>query len=80
MPKLSDPITIRGMTTKNRLGYPPMLTFSADGKGCPTPRTFNVHRLKAQGGVGFITFENSGLEKRAGMGSPSIGRDENIPA
>ncbi|KKN13783.1 hypothetical protein LCGC14_1002770, partial [marine sediment metagenome] len=25
-------------------------------------------------------FENSGLEKRAGMGSPSIGRDENIPA
>ncbi len=78
--KLSDTITIRGMTAKNRLGYPPMLTFSSDGKGCPSPRTFKVHRLKAQGGVGLITFENSGLEKRAGMGSPSIGRDENIPA
>ncbi|MHA2400095.1 MAG: oxidoreductase [Promethearchaeota archaeon] len=79
MPKLSDPITIRGMTAKNRLGYPPMLSFSADGKGCPSPRTYNIHRLKAQGGVGLITFEATGLERQTGFGSPSIGRDENIP-
>ena len=80
MPKLSDPITIRGMTAKNRLGFPPMLSFSADGKGCPSPRTYNIHRLKAQGGVGLITFEATGLERQTGFGSPSIGRDENIPA
>jgi 2,4-dienoyl-CoA reductase-like NADH-dependent reductase (Old Yellow Enzyme family) len=80
MPKLSDPITIRGMTAKNRLGYPPMLSFSSVGKGCPSPRTFNIHRLKAQGGVGLITFEATGLEPQAGPGSPNMGRDENIPA
>ncbi|MFW9875294.1 MAG: FAD-dependent oxidoreductase [Candidatus Thorarchaeota archaeon] len=80
MSKLSDPITIRGMTAKNRIGYPPMLTFSSDGKGGPSPRTFNIHRLKAQGGVGLITYENTGLEPVAGMGSANIGRDELIPA
>ncbi|MFW9881083.1 MAG: NAD(P)-binding protein [Candidatus Thorarchaeota archaeon] len=80
MPKLSDPITIRGMTAKNRIGFPPMLTFSSDGKGGPSPRTFNVHRLKAKGGVGLITYENTGLEPVAGMGSANIGRDELIPA
>ncbi|MBY8992163.1 MAG: FAD-dependent oxidoreductase [Candidatus Lokiarchaeota archaeon] len=79
MPKLSDPITIRGMTVKNRLGYPPMLTFSSDGRGAPSPRTFNVHRLKAQGGVGLITYENSGVDPMTGMGSASIGRDRVIP-
>ena len=62
MVKISDPITIRGMTAKNRLGYPPMLTFSSDGKGGPSKRTFNVHRLKAKGGVGLITYENTGTE------------------
>jgi 2,4-dienoyl-CoA reductase-like NADH-dependent reductase (Old Yellow Enzyme family) len=80
VPKLSDPITIRGMTAKNRIGYPPMLTFSSDGKGGPSPRTFNVHRVKAQGGVGLITYENSGVDPMAGMGSASIGRDRIIPA
>ncbi|MFX0081794.1 MAG: FAD-dependent oxidoreductase [Candidatus Hodarchaeota archaeon] len=80
MVKLSDPITIRGMTAKNRIGFPPMLTFSSDGKGGPSPRTFNVHRLKAQGGVGMITYENTGLEPVAGMGSANIGKDELIPA
>ena len=79
MPKLSDPITIRGMTAKNRIGYPPMLTFSSDGTGAPSPRTFNVHRLKAQGGVGLITYENTGVDPMTGMGSPSIGRDRVIP-
>ena len=80
MPKLSDPITIRGMTAKNRLGYPPMLSFSADGKGNPSPRTFNIHRLKAQGGAGLITFEATGLEPRAGPGGANMGSDEKIPA
>ncbi|MHA2180697.1 MAG: oxidoreductase, partial [Promethearchaeota archaeon] len=79
MPKLSDPITIRGMTAKNRIGYPPMLTFSSDGTGAPSSRTFNVHRLKAQGGVGLITYENTGVDPMTGMGSPSIGRDRVIP-
>lgn len=30
MVKLSDPITIRGIEFKNRIGYPPMLSFSSN--------------------------------------------------
>ncbi|MHA1992016.1 MAG: oxidoreductase [Candidatus Hodarchaeales archaeon] len=79
MPKLSDPITIRGMTAKNRLAYPPMLSFSSNARGAPSPRTTIMHKLKAQGGVGLITYENTGVDPMAGMGSASIGRDRVIP-
>ncbi len=83
MPKLSDPITIRGMEVKNRLGYPPMLTLSSDAKGCPTQRTYNAYEAKARGGVGLITSEAVSVEPTIFSEqntSANIGRDENIPA
>lgn len=81
MPKLSDPITIRGMEVKNRIGFPPMLTMSSDNNGRPTARTFKVHEQKVRGGVGMITYESTNLfPEGAGMGFANIGRDEDIPA
>jgi len=68
------------MEIKNRLGYPPMLTFSSDKSGHPSTRTFNLHEHKARGGVGMITYESTTLIPTGGVaGMSNIGRDEDIP-
>ncbi len=83
MPKLSDPITIRGMEFKNRLGFPPMLSMSSDVNGCPTEKTLNVYETKARGGAGLITYEAVSVEPDIFMErnvTANIGKDDNIPA
>ena len=83
MPKLSDPITIRGMEIKNRLAFPPMLTQSSDANGRPTEKTFNVYETKARGGAGLITTESFLVDPRAlefGGNSAILATDDNIPA
>ncbi|MFX1339355.1 MAG: FAD-dependent oxidoreductase [Promethearchaeota archaeon] len=83
MPKLSDPITIRGMEVKNRLAFPPMLSMSSDANGCPTEKTFKIHQTKARGGAGMITYEAVSVEPEilsARNVSANIGKDANIPA
>jgi len=81
MVKLSDPITIRDIQIKNRLGYPPMLTFSSNRKGLPTKATFGAYELKARGGAGLITYENTTPQPVAvtSGGLAHIGTDEDIP-
>jgi len=59
MVKLSDPITIRDIEFKNRLGYPPMLSFSSNRKGAPTKASIRIYEEKARGGAGLITHENT---------------------
>jgi 2,4-dienoyl-CoA reductase-like NADH-dependent reductase (Old Yellow Enzyme family) len=81
VPKLTDPITIRGMEVKNRLGFPPMLSFSSDEKGRPTEGTYMIYEQKARGGVGLITYEATSINTNSLYGSGAyIGSDENIPA
>jgi len=83
MPKLSDPINIRGMEVKNRIGFPPMLTQSSDTNGCPTEKTFNAYETKARGGVGLITYEAVSPDPRffgIGGNQANLSKDENIPA
>jgi 2,4-dienoyl-CoA reductase-like NADH-dependent reductase (Old Yellow Enzyme family) len=80
MPRITDPITIRGMTIKNRLGFAPCLTSSSDAQGKPTQRTYNAYETKARGGVGFITYEGTGVNPLGiGGNGSNIGRVENIP-
>ena len=80
MPRITDPITIRGMTVKNRLGFAPCLTSSSDTQGKPTQRTFNAYEAKARGGVGLITYEGTGVNPVAiGGNGSNIGIVENIP-
>jgi 2,4-dienoyl-CoA reductase-like NADH-dependent reductase (Old Yellow Enzyme family)/thioredoxin reductase len=81
MPKLSDPITIRGMEVKNRLAFPPMLTQSSDTKGRPLEKTVNAYVTKARGGVGLITYEAASPDPKfygIGSGQANISKDENI--
>ena len=59
MVKLNDPITIRDIVFKNRLGYPPMLSFSSNRNGAPTTASFRIYEDKARGGAGLITYENT---------------------
>ncbi len=81
MVKLSDPISIRDMEIKNRLGFPPMLTFTSNRKGLPTKATFRVHEQIARGGAGLITFENTSPEPPviSSFGLAHIGSDDDIP-
>ncbi|TFF97215.1 MAG: hypothetical protein EU540_09085, partial [Promethearchaeota archaeon] len=83
MPKLSDPITIRGIEFKNRLAFPPMLSMSSDNNGRPTDKTYNVYETKARGGAGFITYEAVSVGpiflKERNV-TANIGQDEDIPA
>jgi 2,4-dienoyl-CoA reductase-like NADH-dependent reductase (Old Yellow Enzyme family) len=83
MPKLSDPITIREMEIKNRLAFPPMLSMSSDPNGCPTEKTYNLHEVKARGGVGLINYEATSVNPvilSSQNVSANIGKDEDIPA
>ncbi|NVM44156.1 MAG: FAD-dependent oxidoreductase [Candidatus Lokiarchaeota archaeon] len=59
MVKLSDPITIRDVVFKNRLGFPPMLSFSSNRNGAPTSGSLRIYEDKARGGAGLITYENT---------------------
>ncbi|MFX0188869.1 MAG: FAD-dependent oxidoreductase [Candidatus Hodarchaeota archaeon] len=81
MPRLSDPIVIRGMEVKNRLAFPPMLTFSHDKYGRPTDRTYNAYEQKARGGAGMIVYENvTIIPDYIGGGGANIGSDDDVPA
>jgi len=80
MVKLTDPINIRGMQVKNRLGYPPMLSFSSDKEGRPTDDTYTIYEQKARGGVGLITYEAVSVDPNSKYGDGAyIGTDDNIP-
>ncbi|MFW9943074.1 MAG: FAD-dependent oxidoreductase, partial [Candidatus Thorarchaeota archaeon] len=82
MPKLSDPITIRNMEVKNRVGFPPMMSSSSDGQGRPTEGNILVYEQKAKGGTGILTYEATTIDPQAPIGGtqPNIGRKENITA
>ncbi|MFX1324483.1 MAG: FAD-dependent oxidoreductase [Promethearchaeota archaeon] len=82
MPKLSDPITIRNMEVKNRVGFPPMMSNCSDEQGRPTEGNVLVYEQKAKGGTGILTYEASTIDPKAPIGGtqPNIGRQENLPA
>jgi len=81
MPKLNDPITIRNVKVKNRLWYPPMLSFSSNADGTPGDDTYVIYEQKARGGAGLIMYEATSVDPNSFIPDNSyIGTDENIPA
>jgi len=59
-PRLFSPITLRGVTLRNRVVMLPMGTaFTHDG--CPTPRDVAYLARRAQGGVGLIVMGGTGV-------------------
>jgi 2,4-dienoyl-CoA reductase-like NADH-dependent reductase (Old Yellow Enzyme family)/pyruvate/2-oxoglutarate dehydrogenase complex dihydrolipoamide dehydrogenase (E3) component len=79
MVKVTDPIKIRNMEIKNRLGFPPMMSGSISN-GVPGKNFYNVYEPIARGGAGLITVEATGTEPMNNPIQPSMGLDENIPA
>lgn len=79
MPRVTDPLKIRNMEIKNRLGFPPMMSGSISN-GIPGEKFYNVYEPIAKGGVGLITVEASSTEPMNNPIQPCLGLDENIPA
>lgn len=57
-PHLFSPLTINGMTLKNRIIMPPMGTNLASLNGEVTQEQIDYYELRARGGTGLITIEN----------------------
>ena len=57
-PHLFSPLTINGMTLKNRIIMPPMGTNMATLNGEVSQEQLEYYELRAKGGTGLITIEN----------------------
>ena len=79
MARITDPLKIRNMEIKNRLGFPPMMSGSISN-GVPGKNFYNVYEPIAKGGAGLITVEATGTEPMNNPVQPCMGLDENIPA
>ncbi|MBM6699606.1 NADH:flavin oxidoreductase/NADH oxidase [Bifidobacterium pullorum subsp. saeculare] len=56
-PALFKPLTLRGLTTRNRIWLPPMCTYSAGSDGRPTPFHYQHYVSRAVGGYGMVIAE-----------------------
>jgi len=54
LPHLFEPITVRGLTLKNRIVMPPMGTRYPTYGGAVTPKLIDYYVERARGGVGLI--------------------------
>jgi 2,4-dienoyl-CoA reductase-like NADH-dependent reductase (Old Yellow Enzyme family) len=79
MPKITDPLKIRNMEIKNRLGFPPMMSGSISN-GLPGEKFYNIYEPIAKGGVGLITVEASSTDPWNNPIQPCLGLSRNIPA
>lgn len=62
LPKLFQPITIRGVTFKNRIIIGPMCMYSADREGKATDYHFVHYGKLAMGGAGLMFVEGTGVD------------------
>jgi NADPH2 dehydrogenase len=73
MPGLFDPITIKGLTLKNRLVMPPMATGMATEDGEVTDRHIKHYTARAKGGVGLIIIEHTYVAEDGKMSKGQTG-------
>jgi NADPH2 dehydrogenase len=62
MTHLFDPITLRGLTLKNRIAMSPMCQYSAGNDGMPTDWHLVHYVSRATGGVGLVIVEATAVE------------------
>ena len=80
---LFDPMTLRGVTVRNRIWLPPMDTYSAlaqDGK--PTPFHYQHYVSRAMGGFGMIIVEATAVAPEGRISPCDLGlwADEQMDA
>ena len=73
--KINEPITIKGVTFKNRVMFPPMTT-GYEERGVIGERSFNFYKRIAEGGCGYIVLGNVSCIPGFGM---RIASEEDIP-
>src|SRR6266852_6166615 len=72
-PKLFQPLTIRGLTLKNRLVVPPMVHYRCDpGNTCGTFHVVHLGRY-ALGGFGLVFVEATGVEEAGLINEHDLG-------
>lgn len=79
-PELFRPFRIGSLQITNRIVMPPMATNFAEADGSISARQIAYYLRRAQGGVGYITFEHTGILPQ-GKASPNmalIDKDEKI--
>ena len=78
---LFSPFRIGKLELKNRIVMPPMATNFAGTDGKVNDRHIAYYVRRAQGGVGYITFEHTGIVKegKASPGMALIDGDDKIP-
>lgn len=60
--RLFEPMTLRGVTMRNRIWLPPMDTYSAFAQdGLPTPFHYQHYVSRAMGGFGMIIVETTAV-------------------
>jgi len=73
MPGLFDPFTLRGLTLRNRIGMPPMCTYSAGTDGLANEWHTVHYASRAVGGVGLIILEATAVESRGRLSDHDLG-------
>jgi NADPH2 dehydrogenase len=81
MPGLFDPITISGLTLKNRLVMPPMATFMADNAGEVVEKHIQHYAARSSAVLGLIIVEHTYVHPSGRAGDTQLGiqDDARIP-
>jgi NADPH2 dehydrogenase len=73
MPGLFDPITIKGLTLKNRIVMPPMANYMANDAGEITDKHIQHYAARAQANVGLIMVEHAYVQRNGRAGETQLG-------
>jgi NADPH2 dehydrogenase len=73
MPHLFDPLTVRGLTLKNRIMMSPMCQYSAGEDGLAKDWHYVHYASRAVGGVGLIMVEATSVESRGRISIYDLG-------
>lgn len=73
MPHLFDPLTLRGVTLKNRIMMSPMCQYSAGKDAMPNDWHYVHYTTRAVGGVGLIMVEATAVESRGRLSERDLG-------
>ncbi len=73
MPHLFSPLTLRGLTLRNRIMMAPMCMYSAGDDGCATDWHLTHYVARAMGGVGVVVTEATAVEPRGRISVNDLG-------
>lgn len=76
---LLSPVEFKNLKLKNRLVWLPMVSWLADEDGFVTPALIERHRRRAEGGVGLIILEATGVLDRKSPKLLRINEDKYMP-